>query len=228
MWRKTPIIVVVSAACAILIVSTVTKQAAAQWPQWGGPDRDFTVETTGLADKWPEDGPRKLWHRELGDGYSSIVVDDGLLYTMYRVGEDEFSVALDARTGKTIWTHRNRSPFTEEMARDGPGPHSTPLIAGDHVYTIGTNAVLHCFDKKTGKVIWKHDLPAEFGAPVPWFGYGCSPLAYEKLVILPVDRTRDDDEQRTGGIDGAGQALMAFEQDTTSISVTRLWGKMSI
>ena len=103
------------------------------------------------------------------------------------------------------------------MARDGPGPHSTPLIAGDRVYTIGTNAVLHCFDKKTGRVIWKHDLPAEFGAPVLWFGYGCSPLAYEKSVILPVDRTRDDDEQRTGGIDGAGQALMAFEQETGKV-----------
>ena len=68
----------------IALAAFGTEPAAAQWPQWGGPNRDFTVETSGLADTWPEDGPARLWHRELGDGYSAIVYDDGLLYTMYR------------------------------------------------------------------------------------------------------------------------------------------------
>ncbi len=134
---------------ATACISLPNRTATAQWTQWGGPNRNFMTEASGLADKWPEAGPTKLWDRELGDGYSTILVDAGVLYTMYRVGEDEFTVALDAQSGKTLWEHKNASPFTNRMKQFGPGPSSTPVIAGDHLYSIGTNAVLHCFDKRT-------------------------------------------------------------------------------
>src|SRR5947208_1566586 len=55
----------------------------AQWPQWGGPNRDFKVDSPPLADTWPTDGPRKLWTRPLGEGFSGIVLSDGRLFTMY-------------------------------------------------------------------------------------------------------------------------------------------------
>ena len=58
--------------------------AHAQWPQWGGPSRDFTVKSDKLADTWPKDGPPRLWSRPLGDGYSSIISDGDLIFTMYR------------------------------------------------------------------------------------------------------------------------------------------------
>ena len=79
-----------------------TNPASAQWPQWGGPDRNFSVDVTGLAETWPDDGPKKLWTRPLGDGYSTIVADDGVLYTMYRNDPAEFTIALNAKTGETI------------------------------------------------------------------------------------------------------------------------------
>lgn len=199
----------------------------AEWPQWGGPDRNFTIEAQGLADKWPDDGPAKLWHRELGDGYATILVDNGVLYTMYRKDEDEFTVALDAKTGKTIWEHKNPSPFTEMMAQFGPGPHSTPLIAGTRLYTIGTNAAMHCFNKRTGRVLWKHDLVNEFGGPVPGRGFGSSPIAYKNTVIVPVDRLRkeqegqqsEDDTETTAETKDPveGQTLMAFDLKTGAV-----------
>ncbi len=208
-------------ACVVgLVIGCVlADSASAQWPQWGGPQRNFKVETQGLADKWAEDGPRKLWHRELGDGYATIVVDDGTLFTMYRKGEDEFTVSLDAKTGQTIWEHKNPSPTTKLMRQFGPGPHSTPLVFGDRVYTVGTHAVLHCFDQKSGRVVWKHDLPKDFGAPVPGRGYGCSPIVYENLLILPVGREGDG-----GGNDREepvedGQSLIAFDR----LSGSTIW-----
>jgi len=76
------------------------------WPQWGGPRRYFTVEADGLAERWPHGGPTRLWHRELGDGCSGIVHDEGVLYTLYRSDPssgDERVVALEAETGRTIW-----------------------------------------------------------------------------------------------------------------------------
>jgi outer membrane protein assembly factor BamB len=165
--------------------------AHAQWTQWGGPRRDFTVEAARLAASWPEAGPRQIWRRELGDGYSTILVDAGVLFTMYRRGDDEFTVALRAADGKTMWEHRNPSPFTKTMSEYGPGPHATPLVAGDRLYSVGTNGILHCFDKSGGKVHWKRDLVAEFDGELRARGYSCSPLAWRSMLILPLGSERE-------------------------------------
>lgn len=222
----------VGLTCSAISMAFGCSAQVAEWPQWGGPDRTFTVETAGLAEQWPADGPPKLWRRELGDGYSTILVDGKVLYTMYRVDEDEFSVALDARTGETLWEHKNPSPKTPQMEQYGPGPHSTPLLVGNRLYTVGTNVVMHCFDKRTGKVLWRRDLVEEFGAPVPGYGYGCSPTAYGDTVILPVDRQREEEsaESDEGG-EGEDkqvaedkpkkkverQTLIAFDQKTGEV-----------
>ena len=132
-------------AWALLAIVTLlqTNPASAQWPQWGGPDRNFSVEITGLAETWPDGGPKKLWTRPLGDGYSTIVADDGVLYTMYRNDADEFTIAMNAKTGETIWEHKVAAPVTDDRKGYGPGPYATPLLVGNRLITVGTNSVLH-------------------------------------------------------------------------------------
>lgn len=186
--------------------------SSAAWRQWGGPSRDFTVRNSGLAASWPAGGPRTIWSRPLGPGHSSILFDAGLLFTMYRVGNGrarqgpwdaaESVIAMDAATGKTIWEHKYASKI--EDFSYGAGPHSTPLIVGDRLFTIGTNKQLFAFDKKSGKVLWSHDLVAEMDAPsllirpVVKAGYGCSPIAYGDTIICSVG--------------GPGQSVVAFRQ----------------
>lgn len=172
--------------CTSLLLISAALPTHAQWLQWGGPNRDFKVNTTGLADQWPDEGPRRLWQRDLGDGYSTILRDGDRLYTMYRAGQDEFTIALDEQTGKTCWEHRNPSPTNAHLEENGAGPHSTPLIVADRLYTVGTNAILHCYAKQDGRILWKHDLAADFGGRVPSYGYACSPLAYNDTIILSV------------------------------------------
>jgi len=157
------------------------------------------VETSGLADSWPDGGPPKLWSRELGDGYATIVADGDRLYTMYRRDDKEIVVALDARSGGTVWEFSYDSPHTELMDQFGPGPHSTPLVVGDRLYTVGINVVLHCLDKRSGEVHWKRDLVADFKAPIPERGYASSPIAYRGTIVIPVGGEK-------------GQGLMAFRQ----------------
>jgi outer membrane protein assembly factor BamB len=187
------------------------------WPQWGGPHRNFMVTAKGLAESWPEGGPRVIWSRPLGTGHSSILADDGMLFTMYRAGNGrarqgpweaaESVIALDAATGNTIWEHKYPSKI--EDFNYGPGPHSTPLIVGDRLFTIGTNKQFFAFEKKTGKVLWSRDLVAELGAPsllirpVVKAGYGCSPIAYRETIICSVG--------------GPGQSVVAFRQDTGAV-----------
>ena len=199
--------------CAIVAIAHLaTVPAFAQWPQWGGPNRDFTVDTSGLADSWPDGGPTRIWHRELGDGYSTIVFDKGVLYTMYRKvmsAPDEVTVALDAATGKTVWEHRFSAPLAEpvdDSGWGGKGPNATPVIVGNRLFTVGSHAVMHCFDKKTGDVLWMRDLAAEFGAPYPnrgAVGYSASPIAYKNTIIVPAGNRKS----------GNGGALIAFDQE---------------
>jgi len=174
------------------------------WPQWGGPHRDFHCDAKGLANTWPEKGPRQLWSRELGEGHSSIVADGDALYTMLSQGEQEVVVALDPASGKTIWEYRYDASTKGMDYEPGKGPHSTPLLVGDLVYTTGAIGKLLALDKHTGKPVWSHDLWKELhGRKLIW-GYSCSPIAYQDTIIVTVG--------------GSGQALMAFKQKDGAVA----------
>ena len=128
--------------------------AEAQWAEWGGPSRDFKLTARELSIDWGATGPKEFWRRDLGEGYSAIGVDEGVLYTMYRRGSDEVVVALDAQTGKGVWEFAYAAPEWEGFNTGyGPGPHSTTMVVEGRVYAIGVRSLLHCLEKKTGKVV---------------------------------------------------------------------------
>ena len=219
-----------AAVLAVLLTMGLAAPAHAQWLQWGGPNRDFTVKASGLADTWPEEGPPKLWHRPLGDGYSTILYDDGVLYTMYRKAPEsaqEYTIALDAKTGKTRWEHESSSPTTPAAQAYGFGPNSTPLVVGERLFSIGSNALVKCLDKRSGEMIWQCDLYQDLGGFVPYWSYSCSMIACGDTVIVPVDRERDDRQPPSASStreskseikpDSKGQALVAFDQATGKV-----------
>src|SRR5262245_29834811 len=71
------------------------------WTQWGGPHRNFQTDATGVKDRWPATGPRVVWKRPLGEGYSSVAVENNVLYTMYGKPGEEVVMSANASTGKT-------------------------------------------------------------------------------------------------------------------------------
>ncbi|MEK6675911.1 MAG: PQQ-binding-like beta-propeller repeat protein [Planctomycetota bacterium] len=179
--------VAVTAIGAVEIDTAHAQNGSSAWPQWGGPNRDFKVPSVKIADKWPADGPKKVWTRELGDGYSGIVARDGVLYTMYRKGDDEVVVALDADTGKTRWEYSYAAPSLKgQTVAHGKGPNSTPLLAGKQLVTVGFAAKMHGLDANTGKVLWSHDLIKEFGAKSLEYGYSASPMSYKDGILVAV------------------------------------------
>ena len=141
----------IAAAVFLLTLPLTALAQSTDWAQWGGPHRNFTSETKGLATSWPETGPRRIWQRELGEGYSAIAVERGMLFTMYRKGDNEVVVALDAATGKTVWEYSYAAPFSPEYdTSHGPGPHATPLVTGNFVFASGATGKLHSLVKKSG------------------------------------------------------------------------------
>jgi outer membrane protein assembly factor BamB len=189
------------------------RQAPGDWPQWGGPNRNFMSASTGLAGSWPANGPRKLWTRALGEGHSAVSVEGGRLYTMYRPlgmlamvrrSQEEVVAALDAATGKTIWEYKFPSPTEGVNFSEGAGPHSTPLVTADRVYAVGSRKELLALNKANGQLVWSHDMIKEYNAGPPDRGYAPSPLLYGENVIVPMG--------------GAGQAVAAFNAKTGALA----------
>ncbi len=178
------------------------------WTQWGGPHRNFQTEASGLADVWPAAGPRVVWKRALGDGYSSPAVENGVLYTMYGKTREEVVLAADAETGKTIWESAAPMTFMSDAPEMGNGPYSTPLIVGDRIFTTGVAGRLQCLEKKTGKVLWTQQLWSDHQGSRLMYGYASSPIAFRDTVIVPVG--------------GVGKSVMAFRQADGAVA----WGKL--
>jgi len=187
----------------LLFLNLTALGQSSGWPQWGGPHRNFMVEAKGLASSWPDNGPKRLWSRELGEGHSSIIAEGNRLYTMYSKGDQEYVIALDAGDGKTIWEKGNEAPTAGLALENGKGPHATPAIAGNLVFTVGVIGKMQAFEKLSGKVVWSHDLYREFGGSKMGRGYSCSPLPWKNTVIVTVG--------------GVGQALMAFDQKSGAV-----------
>lgn len=190
---------------ARLIAAFSFALSAADWPQWGGPERNFRLPEGAAAPGWPASGPKQLWARDLGDGYSSLLLSGNVLYTMCRRGTQDVVIALDSSSGRTIWETAIDAPHRPGMNIEaGPGPHSTPLIAGDRIFVTTVMAHLVALDRKTGTRLWSHDLWNEFKGTFLERGYASSPLAWKDTVIVPVG--------------GAGHALMAFRQKDGSVA----------
>lgn len=165
-----------------------SKPAAAivdDWRVWGGKDRDFIVHTSGLADSWPASGPRKLWTRPLGDGYSAIAEEGGVLYTAFRRRLSDVITAIDAATGKTIWEYDYLNPFTNDYSEKvGPGPYAMPQVVGDRIVTASATGKIFSLNKKSGKPVWSRNLYSEFHATHLGYGYSNHALPYKDTLIF--------------------------------------------
>jgi outer membrane protein assembly factor BamB len=216
MDRRTFLTLAIAAPVFGQVRKTPTQRAPARqpaakgvpWTQWGGPNRNSKTEASGLKDTWPASGPRVVWKRALGEGYSAPAVENGVLYTMYGKPREEIVVAVNAETGATLWERANPMTFQSDAAQEmGNGPYSAPLVVGDRLFTTGVAGRLQCLEKKTGNVLWTQELWSTHRGSRMMYGYASSPIAFRDTVIVPVG--------------GAGKAVMAFQQPDGKV----VWSK---
>ena len=222
------------------------KRAAADWPQWRGPNRDGVSTETGLLTAWPEGGPRKLWEQPSGPGYSSLAVAQGRVISMVQDGRSEAVVCWDAETGREIWRHLTPAYFKHKF---GNGPRSTPTIDGDLVFSVGATGIMNCLRvvKDKPELLWTKPLLEEFGAKNLEWGVSFSPLVVGDLVYTnpggPEGRSLVALDKRTGAVrwqalddfagnsspvlaDIAGQKQIVFFTETGLVAVTPDQGKL--
>lgn len=168
-----------AATLVALALLTAGSLPAQDWPWFRGSAREGTASSEGLLSAWGEAGPRELWRREIGGGFSSVSAVGNRLYTMVSEGDQEAVISIDATTGETLWS-TVIGPTGEAFPENGP--RSTPTVAGDRLFTATSQGVVAALATRDGALIWKKDL-AEWGPP-PRFGYSTSPFLDGDLVIV--------------------------------------------
>lgn len=170
----------------IALLLTFTSLAASalaanfDWPQWRGPNRDDVSKETGLLKSWPEGGPKRVWlYENAGNGYSGPSIVAGKLFTLGTRNDSEILLALDANTGKELWT----ASLGDVLQNDwGNGPRGTPSVDGNHVYAMSGQGNVVCVNVADGKIIWQKSMTA-IGGKVPGWGYTESVLVDGDHVV---------------------------------------------
>jgi outer membrane protein assembly factor BamB len=160
---------------------TVSSALGEEWPQWRGPRGDGISRETGLLDKWPADGPKKLWSATVGLGFSSPIGFDGRIYLLSQVGDNETLSAFDAGSGKAIWSQSNAGGYPKD---DFPGSRATPTINGKFIYSYGGGGELVCRDLADGKEVWHNNILQSTDTTLLTWGQASSPLVTDTAVYV--------------------------------------------
>ncbi len=156
------------------------RAAAAEWPNWRGPNHNGISTEKGWLTDWPKEGLKELWKAELGLSHSSVAVMAGKVYTMGRDAEQDTVLGLNADTGATVWKHS----YPAEESAYGGGPRATPAVDGKTVYTVSADGQAFCLDAVSGQVIWKKDLQKELNLVMPRQNFSTSPVLEGELLLL--------------------------------------------
>jgi outer membrane protein assembly factor BamB len=163
--------------------------AAQDWPQILGPNRNGIYTGPEIVASFPRTGPPSLWTRDVGAGFAGPAVAGDRLILFHRVNNRETVEAIDANTGKTIWTFDYPTSYRDDFGFD-EGPRAVPVIAGGRVFTHGADGMLHGIDFTSGKMLWSVDTRKVFEAPKGYFGVASSPVVDGTRVLVNVGGTK--------------------------------------
>ena len=172
--------------CRVLLVGLlagcVSTACSDDWPNWMGPDLDGISYETGWSTEWPDSGLPQVWTKQIGIGFSSVSIADGLLYSMGHRDGRETVWCLSAATGQEVWSYSYEAELNPNLYEGGPG--STPTIHGDNVYALSVDGRLLAFARKTGDVVWEKNLQTELDVGMHEWGFDASPLIVDDQLIV--------------------------------------------
>ena len=171
-------------------------EVTGSFPQFLGPDRTGVLPGPRLGTNWAAHPPQILWRRGVGAGWSGFAVVKNMALTQEQQDANECVVAYDLGSGKELWRHADPARYDNPIA--GEGPHATPTVVSNRVFTLGATGILNCLDLVTGRRLWSHYVVAEAGAKGLTWGSASSPLVTSNLVIVH-------------GGEGAGRSLYAYQ-----------------
>jgi outer membrane protein assembly factor BamB len=201
----------IRATAALLVAfATITLHASVSdpknWGQWRGPEMTGISRTAKPPVEWSETKNIK-WKVEIpGRGSSSPVVWNDRIFLLTAIpvgvageaqhaprgglpkrGVHQYKVmAIDRKTGKTIWDHvaREEEPHEASHQDNGTWASSSAITDGTHVFAYFESRGLYAYDMN-GKQIWSTD----FGDKKMrnQFGEGSTPVLYGNTLVVVWD-----------------------------------------
>jgi len=185
----------------VVIVLLVGFPAAAQWPQFRGPNGSGVSTARDLPVQF---GPRQnvVWKTELPPGHSSPVIAGERIFLTAAEGEklgdagrqkvadtadgQLLTICLDRRTGKILWRRPAPRPRRERFQPTNSSASPSPATDGRNVYV---------FFGDFGLLSYGPDGNERWRLPLGPFnnvnGHGTSPIVAGDLVILLCDQDND-------------------------------------
>lgn len=209
------------AAAEELPTSLWTRKSGVDWPQMLGPTRDGKSPEKGILTKWPPEGPKIVWSRPLGTGYSVGSVAYGRFYQFDRdtTTRKATLVCLNAETGEKLWDFGYESEY-EDTYGYNDGPRCAPLVDGNRVYIYGVEGMLHCLDATTGKKIWAVNTAEKYNVIQNFFGIGSCPIVEGDLLLVMVGGSPPGMRVPRGQLDLVkpnGTGIVAFDKRTGEV-----------
>ena len=157
------------------------------WASFLGPSHNAVSTETKLSRTLP---PPLVWELAKGSGYASPAIAGEHLVFLHRLANEEIVECLHPEAGSCHWQFRYATAFEDRYGYNN-GPRSSPVInvEGKRVYTMGAEGKLHCLALRSGTVVWKRDLRAEYGVRQDFFGTASTPLLEGGLLIVNVGAT---------------------------------------
>jgi outer membrane protein assembly factor BamB len=144
----------------LLLACAIT--SAGDWPQWRGPNRTGHVpEGVAVPTSFPA-VPEVVWKKPVGFGISSPIVAGGKLFYLDDQKDRETVHAVEAASGKDIWSADLDAAHHDSQS--APGPRTTPLVDGDLLFAQSCRGQLKCFNAADGKVVWQTNYVKDFKA----------------------------------------------------------------
>lgn len=212
------------AAFALLAAVPAAQDSPADryWPQWRGPLATGVSPTATPPLEWSETRNVR-WKIEIpGRGHASPVVWGDRVFVLTAVpvgvggdaqhaprgsvtprGVHRFVVmALDRRTGKTVWERvaREQEPHEQAHVDNGTWASSSPITDGERLYAYFESFGLYAYDLD-GALLWQKDLGDKRMRNE--FGEGSTPVLHGNTLVIVWDHLNGESfitalDKRTG------------------------------
>ncbi|MFT5688791.1 MAG: outer membrane protein assembly factor BamB [Planctomycetota bacterium] len=175
----------------LLVLSAAVPGQPDDWPIWRGPaGTNISVE----IDWSPIGQEEPLWHVNIGQGYSTPVIEGGRLYIngyfsdADSPGEGLDRVqCLDVATGAVQWSIEY--PATSFANEHAGGAISSPVLADGVLYLLTRAGELRALRAADGEQLWLVDLVEREGVDPGRYGFASSPYVFEGVLVVNASRT---------------------------------------
>ena len=196
---------VLATSSLALLHAAADPVAERYWPQWRGPYATGVSRTADPPVEWSETKNIR-WKVELpGRGSGTPVIWGDRLFVLSavpavengaasheprggsaRVPHKFVVMALDRKTGKTVWERvaREHTPHEGSHPQWGTWASSSAMTDGEHVYAFFDSFGLYAYDM-TGKLLWEKDLGDKKMRQE--FGEGQTPVLYGNKIVVQWD-----------------------------------------